>query len=250
MSQIAQHARSSPQPIVAPGRGRRRATQWSFGGLILKLTLVAGVLALAGCPIAYIMWPRWPDTVSLDAPALPISVGGIQLNVPPAAVRIALQRRTGAQERIDLVFLWPSLTPPDPAAKPIAAEALDLTDRVFVTIANSDSTPPPLERFKTIYPRYTDGAPVSGPNGLQLQTFRNDTPYQGEDLLFDANSPERFLVRCTRKSGLAPGMCLHEQRIANADITVRFPRDWLDDWRTVAGNIDRLIATLRSGGAK
>jgi hypothetical protein len=40
-------------------------------------------------------------------------------------------------------------------------------------------------------------------------------------------------------------MCLYEMRVESADITVRFPRDWLDDWRTVAGNIDRLIANLR-----
>jgi hypothetical protein len=26
---------------------------------------------------------------------------------------------------------------------------------------------------------------------------------------------------------------------------VRFPRDWLDDWHTVAGTIDRLVARLR-----
>jgi hypothetical protein len=224
--------------------------RWSLGNLVLKLTLVAGVLTLAGCPIAYILWPRWSDTVSLDAPALPITVGGVLFNVPPAAIRIALQRRTGVQERIDLVFLWPSLVPPDPAAKPASTEALNLTDRVFVTIAKSDGTPPPMERFKATYPRYTDGAAVAGPNGLQLQAFRSDTPYVGEDLLYEANSPERFLIRCTRKTGLAPGICLHERRIANANITVRFSRDWLSNWRAVASTIDRLIANLRPSGSR
>ena len=57
-------------------------------------------------------------------------------------------------------------------------------------------------------------------------------------------------MRCTRKTGLAPGMCLHERRIANADITVRFPRDWLDDWRTVASKIDQLIANLRPNASR
>ena len=28
-------------------------------------------------------------------------------------------------------------------------------------------------------------------------------------------------------------------------VVLRFPRDWLDDWRAVAGRIDRLIAKLR-----
>jgi hypothetical protein len=53
-------------------------------------------------------------------------------------------------------------------------------------------------------------------------------------------------VRCSRgAAGPTPGICLYEQRIATADVVVRFPRDWLDDWRTVAGTIDRLVARLR-----
>lgn len=239
MAHIAQHLRRRPA-----------AARWDLGGLVLKLALSAGVLLLAGCPVTYILWPRWPDQVALDAPALPITIAGLPLNVPPAAIRIAMQRRAGAQERIDLVFLWPALVPPDPAAKPASGEVPQLADRIFLTIAVSDGTPPPIERLKTIYPRYTAADTAAGPDGLLVQAFRNDTPYQGEDLLYDAISPEQFLVRCTRKSGPAPGMCLHERRISTADITVRFPRDWLNDWHTVAGNIDRLIASLRPNAAK
>jgi hypothetical protein len=242
MSQIA-HATHST-------RHRPRAAGRTFGRFLLKLALIAGVLGLAGCPVAYILWPRWPEQVALDAPTLPITVGGLALNVPPASIRVALQRRTGAQERIELVFLWPSLAPPDPTAKPAPTDALNLTDRVFVTVATSDGTPPPLQRFKTIYPRYIAGAPSPGSEGLLVQAFRNDTPYQGEDLLYEPSAPDRFLVRCTRKSGLAPGVCLHEQRIATTDITMRFPRDWLADWPTVASGIDRLIANLRSSSSK
>ena len=242
MSQIAQDARTIRRRPHTAGR--------SLGGLLLKLTLAAGILGLAGCPAAYILWPRWPDHVSLDAPTLPMTIGGLLLNVPPATIRVALQRRAGAQDRIDLVFLWPSLAPPDPASKPTPADVLAVTDRVFVTVATSDGTPTPLQRFKTIYPRYIADTAGAGPDGLLVQPFRDDTPYQGEDLLYEQATPEHFLVRCTRKSGLAPGMCLHEQRIANADITVRFPRDWLADWRAVASGIDRLIAGLRSSNSK
>ena len=220
-----------------------------MGRLMLKLALIIGILGLAGCPVAYILWPRWPDPVALDAPTLPMSVGGLALNVPPASIRVALQRRTGAQDRIDLVFLWPSLAPPDPAAK-IAPTDVLMTDRVFVTVAASDGTPPPLQRFKTIYPRYTAGTPSIARDSLLVQSFRNDTPYQGEDLLYEPSGPERFFVRCTRKTGPTPGICLHEQRIANTDITVRFPRDWLADWQDMASGIDRLIASLLPDNSK
>ena len=62
--------------------------------------------------------------------------------------------------------------------------------------------------------------------------FRDGTPYQGEDLYVEAAAPERFMPRCSRPgAGATPGTCLYERRIGAADIMVRFPRDWLIDWR-------------------
>jgi hypothetical protein len=199
--------------------------------------------------IAYLLWPRWPGgAVAPDAPAIPITVAGVAFNVPPAAVRVAMQRRPGAHERVDLVFLWPSLDPPDPAAKPTAPATDKLAappiERVFVTITGAGATLAPADRVKVIYPRYTATDPVPGPDGLLVLSFRDNTPYQGEDLIYDA--AKEFIARCTRKGvGATPGACLHDRRIETADLTVRFPRDWLANWREVARNIDRLIAKLR-----
>ena len=137
------------------------------------------------------------------------------------------------------------MTPPDLSMKPLPTDVPDITDRMFVTIAASDNTLGPAERLKTIYPRYADAAPIVGSDGLSLQGFRDGSPYQGEDLIQEPSSPERFLLRCTRQIAATPAMCLHERRIAGADIMVRFPRAWLDDWRAVADGIDRLIAGFR-----
>jgi hypothetical protein len=190
------------------------------------------------------LWPA-PVAIAPDAPSLPITIGGVAFNVPPAAIRFKVQRRPGAQARIDLTFTWPSLTPPDLSIKPPPTDTPDVSDRLFVTIAVTDSTLSPLERLKTIYPRYADAAPIVGADGLSLQGFREGSPYQGEDLIQDPASPERFLLRCTRQFAATPATCLHERRIAGADVTVRFPRAWLDDWRTVADAVDRLIAGFR-----
>ena len=165
--------------------------------------------------------------------------------MPPAAIRFKVQRRPGAQARVDLSFVWPSLTPPDLTIKPLPTDAPDISDRLFVTIAASDNTLSPAERLKAIYPRYTDAAPLIGPDGLSVQGFREGTPYQGEDLILEPAQPEHFLLRCTRPAASTPAMCLHERRIAGADLMVRFPRSWLGDWRAVAGGIDRLIAGFR-----
>ena len=40
-------------------------------------------------------------------------------------------------------------------------------------------------------------------------------------------------------------MCLYEQRIDNADLTVRFPSEWLTQWRAVSDAIAKLIGTLK-----
>ncbi len=230
--------------LARRGGGRRR----SFAGRAVWLVGIATALALAGAPIAYMLWPQAAPVAS-GAPALPITVGGVTFNVPPGAIRVSLQRRPGTQSRIDLAFSWPSLTPPEPAKPAPNALPEHPPQRLFVTIAASDGTLPPAERLKAIYPRYTaDPNGIVGRNGLTVRSFRTGTPYQGEDLLYDPAAPERFLVRCTRAVGAMPGMCLNERRIDGADVTLRFPREWLENWLDVATRTEQLLATLRPAG--
>lgn len=212
--------------------------------LIVLLLLICGAVAF----IAYVLWPRWPEPVAIDAPSLPITVANAAFNVPPAAMRVPLQRVPGSHERIDLAFTWPSLQPPDPTQR--ASTATPETrpgtiDRVFVTISVAGETLSPAERLQTIYPRYASTAPTEGPSGLAVLAFRPGTPYESEDLIYDAAAPANFLVRCSRNVGPTPGTCLYERRIETADMVVRFPRDWLDGWKMVADSIERLLANLR-----
>jgi len=216
----------------------------------VPLFILVALVAAAAVYIVYVLWPRWPaPPVALDVPSLPITIAGVAFNIPPAAIRVPVQRRGGAQDRVDLAFLWPSLSPADAAAKPPPAEAPAATrriaDRIFLTIAVAGDTLSHVDRVKSIYPRYASAEPVAGPPGLAVLAFRAGSPYQGEDLIYDAAAPESFLVRCTR-DGATPGTCLYERRIDGADLTARFPRDWLDDWHAIAGGIDRLIGNLRS----
>jgi len=240
--------RDLPPPAMA-------AMRPAGGSMLLAPVLLLLVLMLVAVTyIVYVLWPRWPGTpVALDAPELPITIGGVAFNVPPAAIRMNVQRRPGALDRVDLAFLWPSLKPADTAPKAPTAASLSAPggalalDRIFLTISAAGDAMAPDERVQTIYPRYAGADPESGPEGLAVLAFREDTPYQGEDLIYDAVAPENFLVRCTRDgAGMTPGTCLYERRIgAAADIVARFPRDWLADWQKVAGNINRLIDGLR-----
>jgi hypothetical protein len=231
---------------IPAARGRKRHRRAGRGALLLPLVAFAAPAFMAIAYIGYVLWPRWPGPpVGLDAPALPITVAGVAFNLPPAAIRVPVQRRPGAQERVDLAFLWPSLAPPDPNAKPPApAPGTPPTpERVFVTISAAGDALSPADLLRNVYSRYTAGAAMAGPDGLAILPFREGTPYQGEDLIYDAAT--HFLVRCSRNgAGRTPGICLYERRIDGAELTVRFPRDWLGDWRLVAGNVERLIARL------
>ena len=231
------------QPARTRQFTRRRHT--GLSPLTAPFLVFAGFALCAVLYVAYVLWPRWPDApVSLDAPSLPIVVAGTAFNIEPAAIRRDMQRRPGTQDRVDLVYLWPSLSPPDPAFKPKVDAPINPNNRLFITVQVGDGTLPLNDRVQTIYPRYLAEEPAPAPPGLSARIFRDGTPYQGEQLVFEEKPPEHFLARCSRKGVGNSGTCLLERRIGAADLTFRFPRDWLSDWRGVVAGIDRLLKRL------
>ena len=226
---------------------RKRAG--ASAGLLFALATLIVLIVGAAALVALMLWPRWPGAaVAPDAPALPITVGGVLFNVPPAAIRVPVQRHSGATERLDLAFLWPSLQPPDPSPKLAPTETTPPIDRLFITIEPQAPGLPPSERVRMIYPRYLAETQFDGPDGLKVIPFKEGTPYQNEDLFFDPATQPGFVARCSRPGAAGtPGMCLYERRIESADVTVRFPSEWLTGWRAVNDGIAKLIGTLKPG---
>jgi len=234
-------------------RGPRAVPTVTFACLVL-------VVAAAAVFVSYVLWPTWPSRPTpFDAPAIPITVAGVVFDVPGAAIRKTVQRHPGQQDRIDLAFQWPALVPPQPDGKSAdksadntavnaenAAAAASETEnrRLFVTIAALGTELPPLERLRSIYPRYVEAQASAGPGGLAVLPFRPGTPYAGEDLVYVGANPEQFFARCTRAARNVPGTCIHERSLDAAEITFRFPRDWFGEWRDVAGGFDRLLMQL------
>ena len=213
----------------------------------LILVLFAGAIAAGAIVlVAYLLWPTWESDKSSDPVRLPVSVGATLFNVPPHAVRMKIQRHSGPQERVDLSFAYPALGAPD-APKHVSAgtveEGMQPSDRIFLSIsAHHDSLAPDI-RVRTIYPRYLEPSSAPAQDGLTARAFRDGSPYGNEDLFF-ANAPS-LTARCTR-DGITPGMCLSERRVEGADLTFRFPRSWLAQWRDVTDAMDRLTAQLRA----
>jgi hypothetical protein len=219
---------------------------WHGGSHGLTIALAAGVALGAAALVAYLLWPTWGIGGASGPDRLPVSIGGTLFNVPTAAVRMKIQRHSGPQERVDLAFSFPSLEPPE-AQKHVTADEVDETahpiDRIFLSIAAHHDTLAPDMRVRTIYPRYLEQASTALEDGLTLRAFREGTPYAGEEL-FLGGSPG-LAARCNRDAA-TPGMCLSERRIDGADLTFRFPRSWLTQWRDVAAAMDRLTAQLHA----
>jgi hypothetical protein len=224
--------------------------------LLLPLVLLFALLSALVSFVSYVLWPTWPKAATaLDAPTLPVIVAGVPFNVPPAAIRASVQRQPGAHERIDLVFLWPSLAPP-PAEGIGSADTPGPSDsdvsppatrggRLFVTIAGLGSVLAPAERLRTVYPRYFQSQATTLDDGLAVLPFRPATPYEGEDLIYSADEPDRFFARCTREAVHSPpATCIHERLLGAAEMTLRFSRAWLADWRGAVAGFDRLVMQL------
>jgi hypothetical protein len=223
-------------------RRLRRRHRGHLVPIALGSVIAGGAIAL----VAYLLWPTWEPIKSDDPARLPVSVGATLFNVPTQAFRMKVQRHSGPQERVDLSFAYPSLDAagaPKHASAETAEGAIQPIDRIFLSISAHHDTLAPDIRVRTIYPRYLEKASPPGQDGLTARAFRDGTPYSNEDL-FVATTPS-MVARCTRDAA-TPGMCLSERRVDGADLTFRFPRAWLAQWRDVAGAMDKLTAQLRA----
>lgn len=209
--------------------------------IMVAVTIAAGAIAL----VAYLLWPTWVARPASAPGRLPVSVGATLFNVPTSGIRRKIQRHSGPQERVDLSFVFPSLEPPE-APKHVSADTVEEKvqpiDRIFVSISAHHDALAPDMRVRTIYPRYLEQKATPIDDALTMRAFRDGSPYANEDLFADA--APRFSARCTR-DGLTPGMCLSERRVDGADLTFRFPRSWLSQWRDVANAMERLTAQMR-----
>jgi hypothetical protein len=230
--------------LLSTAQNIARNTRKDPRGHLLPIALFGAVAASAIAIVAYLLWPTWEADVSSGPASLPLSIGDTLFNVPTAAIRMKIQRHSGPQERVDLSFSFPSLEAPE-AQKRVSANSVDEVqpiDRIFLSISAHHDALAPDMRERTIYPRYLEQASTRGEDGLTMRTFRDGSPYGNEDLFF-ANTPN-ITARCTRDAA-TPGMCLSERRVEGADLTFRFPRSWLAQWREVADAMDRLTQQLR-----
>ncbi|MEH2476144.1 hypothetical protein V1281_002686 [Nitrobacteraceae bacterium AZCC 2161] len=226
-------------PTQTTMRRRRRKRRSHLVPIVLGGLFAATAITL----VAYLLWPTWQSAKVGDPDRIPVSVGATLFNVPTHAFRRKVQKHSGPQERVDLSYNYPSLEATD-APKHVSVENFDENqqpiDRIFLSISAHHDALSPDTRLRTIYPRYVEQASTAE-DGLTTRPFRDNSPYSHEDL-FLGDTPV-LVARCTRDAA-TPGMCLSERRIDGADLTFRFPRAWLEQWREVGNAMDRLTTQL------
>lgn len=231
--------------FIASAQTLARVTPKDWRGHLLPIVLGGVIAAAALAFVSYLLWPTWEVDGASGPARLPISVGSALFNVPSASIRMKIQHHSGPQERIDLSFTYPALQPPD-APKHVSAadveDAMQPIDRIFLSIAAHHDSLAPEIRVRTIFPRYLEQTQTLSEDGLTMRPFREGSPYSGEDLF---SAAPNLAARCTREAA-TPGMCLSERRVEGADLTFRFPRSWLSQWREVADAMDRLTQQLHS----
>ena len=224
-------------------RARRRGASPLTGPLLL----FAAATLTAAAYIAYVLWPRWPDVpVGLDAPSLPITVAGVTFNIEPAAIRSAGAAQAGhasaRRSRLSVAVAW---------SRPIRRASRRSARRSIPTSGCSSPSPPAtrtlplMQRVQNIYPRYLVAEPTAGPDGLTLRGFRDGTPYQGEELVFESRRARRIsspAVRCTAWS--IPAAACWSGASATPTLRCVSRATGSTDWRGVAAGIDKLIARL------
>jgi hypothetical protein len=239
---------TSVQVSVLPARQRRLRRKRRSHILPIVIGLLFAVSASAS--IAYLLWPTWQTQAASAPDRIPVSIGDTLFNVPAHAFRRKVQRHSGPQERIDLSYPYPSLEAAE-LPKRLSIEAFEETnelpqpaDRIFLSIAAHHNAMSPDTRLRSIYPFYFEQtAAPAAEDGLTRRAFREGSAYGSEDLF--VGGQQALIARCTRDSA-TPGMCLSERRIDGADLTFRFPREWLAQWRSVAAAMDKLTLQLTS----
>jgi hypothetical protein len=217
--------------------------------------IAAGLLILAGL----FVWfgesiDRFHDRVAFngrttDTTPIHLKVAGKTLAVPANMIRFPAERRDGAIERINLLLHWPDLDGFSAANADAFRDNNPGAPLLFVTIFAKDADYGTTGWLDRIYTRYFSDHAWAGPNGLVGVKLTENSGYAGEDLFFEPESDEPFVVRCVADGDpeLA-STCLREILIGGSLIArYRFDKALLGDWERMDAAIRRLVEVMAGG---
>jgi hypothetical protein len=172
-----------------------------------------------------------------------ITIGDNLLAAPANMIRFKNQRYSGVQERLDLYFLFPSMTGYTNETRDWFND-LKTDDRqlVFVGIGERQMSRDMSGRFEPIYATITRPSGAAPEFGLESYEFLASAGYGNDTLLVGPaeDGKSRYVVRCLDGEDAAVALTACERDIHvgdNLSLTYRFPKSMLGEWRVLETNI-------------
>ncbi len=221
---------------------------------ILPVLVFLGVLTFSGAFLYYYFGPTPGELLGLDPRASSASgeveaiIGNTRFLIPENYTRYPSQRGGGRIAAVDMHALLPGLEPYSSERQDSFADNSAASDVIYFSLSESAAPLNSTRRLKDIYSKYLETTePAEGPDGLQLFPFRADSGYADQDLLVGKDAEERMvLLLCERQTPLIESPNCSRSLLLGPDLELsyRYKRNHLDDWREIDGAVAELVAAF------
>lgn len=229
----------------------RERPAWIIPGLVL-----IGVLTFSGAFLYYYFGPTPSELLGLDPRAsaadhkIETFIADQRFLIPEHYTRYPSQRGGGRRTNIDMHALLPDLLPYDASLQESFIDNSARSDVIYFTLAETATPLSSARRLRDIYSKYLAAPrPEQDRAGLQRFTFRNDSGYANQDLLVGKDDEERMvLLLCDRPGALVDSPnCTRSLLLGSRlDLTYRYKRNRLDDWREIDSAVMKLVGEFET----
>ena len=240
----------------------------SFGGEEIKeesswrypLGIFMATLVLCAIFLYYYVGPSVEEfSGNVPSPAIteePVVIEIAGTRFAPAANYTVYPRarRGGARDEVSLYALWPTMNGYAPAQRREFIENDPDTRRIDITIARRTSAFTEKQRFESLYlPQTIDQRGVRTPYHLTKFAFKDqhaDAPtsgYADSELFVGSNENNNLMALfCFKeRNDIRSPECWREYEYSdNVEVSYRFKRPYLPEWRTIDSEVRKFVANL------
>lgn len=226
-------------------------------GWWIPFGFVGAVVAACGLLLAWYLLPIPDGSVPTEGSrVVQLNVHGMRLGIPANYIATAGARAGGVRDNVALMALYPSFQGYSQGnASQFAGNAPDSPVIRMVLRAGAGTLDAP-ERLARIYRPYLVGpAEENSALGLTRYTFADGSGYEGSELFsgHDARGLELFLCekelpQIPSPNCLALDRPLEGEKGARANLSWRFKRAYLPQWRAVTTGVYDLMARFEQLG--
>lgn len=227
----------------------KRESSWAT---ILRIAII--VMVLSSGFLFYYIGPSVDDLqgnipqASASSTVIPLVVGNIQFFIPENYTQFPRARRGGERNNVALYAHMPKMSPFAMSMKDVFEGNAPDSPIIHFQI---ESYRQPLNeegRFERIYMHEVmDTNGETGPAGLTMFHFGDDTGYRNEDLMLGRDQEDRIVIfRCAR---LVPGIpspnCRRDMQLSQTvGLSYRFKRAHVAHWRRIDRDVQELTMSF------